>query len=216
MRLGTRSSLAMGGALALAMSLSLTTATNADAKAPKIKSCAGPEAEFLATGEGDRDGDGLSDCRETRQLRTLANDPDTDDDGLMDGEEIELRCDPRNSDSDDDGLDDGEDDSSRIPEQKVEGILDALTCPSVGVVGTISVLGTTALLDAGTEFEDESCAELAELLAAGVLSGTPVMVEVEIAEDSIGAMTAIEVEVEDDIDYHDSDDDDSDDDSNDD
>jgi hypothetical protein len=212
MRVGSRSSLAMGGALALAMGLTLTTASEAEAKAPKIKSCAGPEAAFIATGAGDRDGDGLSDCRETKQLRTLANDPDTDDDGLMDGEEIELRSDPRKADSDDDGLDDGEDEYSRIPEQKVEGILDALTCPSVGVVGTISVLGTTALLDAGTEFEDESCVELSELLAAGVLAGTPVMVEVEIAEDSIGVMTAIEVEVEDDIDYHDSDDDDSDDD----
>lgn len=212
MRVGSRSSWAMSGALALAMGLSLSTATDAEAKSSKIKSCARPEALFLETGEGDRDDDGLSDCRETKQLRTLANDPDTDDDGVMDGEEIELRSDPRKSDSDDDGIDDGDDDSSRIPEQKVEGILDALTCPSVGVVGTISVLGTTALLDAGTEFEDESCVELTELLAAGVLSGTPIMVEVEIAEDSIGAMTAIEVEVEDDIDYHDSDDDDSDDD----
>ena len=211
MRVGSKTSLATGGALALALGLSLTAATDAAAKAPKIKSCAAAEARFLETGEGDRDGDGLTDCRETKQLRTLATDPDTDDDGLMDGEELELRCDPRDSDSDDDGLDDGEDGTPRIPEQKVEGILDALTCPSVGVVGTISVLGTTALIDAGTEFEDESCSELAELLAAVPVSGEPIAVEVEIAEDSIGTLTAIEVEVEDDIDYHDSDDDDSDD-----
>ncbi len=212
MRVGSNSSLATGGALVLAMGISLVTATGAEAKSPKIKSCARSEAVFLETGEGDRDGDGLSDCRELKQLRTLPNDADTDDDGLSDGEEIEMRSDPRKADSDDDGLDDGEDGSPRIPEQKVEGILDALTCPSVGVVGTISVLGTTALLDDMTEFEDESCSELAALLAAVPVSGTPVMVEIEIAEDSIGALTAIEVEVEDHIDYHDSDDDDSDDD----
>lgn len=211
MRIGSRTSLAMSGALALALGITLTAASDAEAK-PKKKSCAAAEALFQATGQGDLDGDGLSDCRETRQLRTSPNDPDTDDDELMDGDEVESRSDPRDSDSDDDGLMDGDDQTPRMREQKIEGFLDALTCPAVGVLGSMTVLGTTATIDEVTEFEHGTCAELTELLAAGALAGTPVFVEVEIAEDAAGALAAIEIETKSGCREHDSDNEDDDDD----
>ena len=58
-------------------------------------------------GEGDADGDGLSDTGEFDELTdpTLA---DTDGDDLADGAEIENGSDPRNPDTDGDLLDDGE------------------------------------------------------------------------------------------------------------
>lgn len=208
---GIRTGLVMGGAMVLALGITLTTAEEASAKPGKKKSCATAEAMFQATGQGDLDGDGLSDCRESRQLRTSPTNPDTDGDDLMDGEEVAGRSDPLVADSDDDGLDDGEDESPRIPEQKVEGFLDALTCPSVGVLGSISVLGTTAMLDDVTEFEHETCAELAEMLTAAMTAGEPMLVEVEIAEDALGAMTAIEVERKSHCGEHDDDHDDDDD-----
>ncbi|MBY0399681.1 hypothetical protein K2X89_05260 [Myxococcota bacterium] len=208
---GIRTSVAMGGAVILALGLTLTTAGDASAKTGRKRNCATAEAAFQATGAGDLDGDGLSDCRESRQLRTSPTNPDTDGDDLMDGEEVAERSDPLVADSDDDGLMDGEDDSPRIPEQKVEGFLDALTCPSVGVLGSIKVLGTTAILDDVTEFEHETCAELAGMLMAAMTAGEPMLVEVEIAEDALGVMTAIEVERKSHCGEHDDEDDDDDD-----
>lgn len=186
--------LALGGAVILALGVTLTTAGDANAKTSKKKNCAAAETLFQATGQGDLDGDGLSDCRESRQLRTSVTKPDTDDDGLMDGEEVAVRSDPLVPDSDDDGIMDGDDSTPRIPEQKVEGFLDALTCPTVGVLGSVTVLGTTAILDDVTEFEHADCAELAAMLATATTAGTSLLVEVEIAEDAVGALTAIEVE----------------------
>ena len=186
--------LALGGAVILALGVTLTTAGDASAKTSKKKNCAAAEALFQATGQGDLDGDGLSDCRESRQLRTSANNPDTDDDQLTDGEEVAGRSDPLAPDSDDDGVMDGDDSTPRIREQKVEGFLDALTCPTVGVLGSVTVLGTTAILDDVTEFEHGDCAELAATLATATTEGTSLLVEVEIAEDAVGALTAIEVE----------------------
>lgn len=203
MRNAIKTSLALGGSLVLGLCLALPTASEAKTKGKK-KNCAAAETLFQATGQGDLDGDGLSDCREVRQLRTSANNPDSDADQLTDGEEVEGRSDPLAPDSDDDGISDGEDTTPRIPEQKVEGFLDALTCPQVGVLGSISALGTTATLDDVTEFEEGSCADLAALLTAG----TPAFVEIEIAEDSLGVLTAIEVELEEHHDEHDDGDDD--------
>jgi len=55
----------------------------------------------------DSDRDGLSDAEEA-VLGTDPNDPDSDDDGLPDGEEVHVRgTDPLNSDTDGDGLEDG-------------------------------------------------------------------------------------------------------------
>ena len=55
----------------------------------------------------DTDGDGLSDEDEAR-LGTDPNNPDTDDDGLLDGEEVEeYKTDPNDPDTDDGGIKDG-------------------------------------------------------------------------------------------------------------
>lgn len=83
---------------------------------------AGIEASFELAGEVaalDSDGDGLADERETRQHRTDPRDPDTDDDGIRDGDEVELGYDPLNPDMDADGLPDGRE------EQNANGMRDA-------------------------------------------------------------------------------------------
>jgi len=184
----------------VALGLWLTAPTAASAKGKiKSKSCASAEMALLTTGQGDSDGDGLSDCREGKQLGTNPNDPDTDHDGVSDGDEVAEHCDPHDADSDHDGVEDGDDDSPGMPQQQMKAFLDALTCPQVGVPGSITALGTTALLDDTTEFEDTTCDAL---LAQLQTPGTVVKVEIKIVEDSLGALTATEVETE-----HDGDDD---------
>jgi eukaryotic-like serine/threonine-protein kinase len=64
-------------------------------------------AAATAQAEGDDDGDGLSNRREALE-GTDPNNPDTDGDGLTDGEEVfQYGTDPLNPDSDGDGLEDG-------------------------------------------------------------------------------------------------------------
>ncbi len=61
----------------------------------------------LDNGDGDTDGDGLSDNEEQR-IGTNPNNPDTDGDGLSDGKEVDkYETNPLNSDTDGDGLKDG-------------------------------------------------------------------------------------------------------------
>jgi Domain of unknown function (DUF5666)/Bacterial TSP3 repeat len=177
---------------ACALWLGAPSAASAKGKG-KMKSCATAEATFRATGEGDRDGDGLSDCRESKQLHTSPDLADSDGDGLSDGEEVADHCDPLDADSDHDGVEDGNDSDPGIPEQEVKAFLDALTCPQVGVPGSLTVLGIAVTLDDHTEFEDATCAEIATLLA---MPGSSVFVEVSVLEDSAGALTAAEVELE--------------------
>jgi len=55
----------------------------------------------------DTDGDGLSDGDEVHKYRTDPLNPDTDGDGLADGEEIRLGTNPLNPDTDGDGIPDG-------------------------------------------------------------------------------------------------------------
>lgn len=184
------------------------------ASAAKRDRCARADARLAATGKGDPDGDGVSSCRERRVLGSSPVDADSDDDGLDDGQEDASRCDATDPDSDDDGIPDGEDDSpAPPPEQKLEALLDALACPTPEAAGSISALGTTAVVDASTEFEDASCEDLAALLAAG----ETLFVEVKILEDEAGGLLAIEVELEDDEhdDHGDDDDDDAEDDDED-
>jgi len=66
--------------------------------------------KFTATGGPvDSDGDGLSDAQEA-EIGTDPLDPDTDKDGLTDGEEVnKYKTDPLNPDTDYDGLTDGND-----------------------------------------------------------------------------------------------------------
>jgi hypothetical protein len=218
--------ISIGVAVALLLGVTLAAPAPADAKAKDP--CKKAEAKLAKTGVGDADGDGISDCRELKFLGTLADDIDTDDDALDDGEEMEESCDPRNPDSDYDGIEDGDDQSPAI-QQEVKAVLDALTCPVPGTPevpgtpGSIGALGITATLDpVTTEFECKTCEELAALFALG----EPVIVEIEIVEDVLGALTATEVkpkkngrhrcECRDRDDDHDDDDDDDDDDEDDD
>ncbi|KMT65209.1 Ig-like domain-containing protein [Catenovulum maritimum] len=62
----------------------------------------------LLTVEPDEDNDGLGDNEEVFTFNTDPEDPDTDKDGLLDGIEVELGTDPLDTDSDDDGLSDGD------------------------------------------------------------------------------------------------------------
>lgn len=55
----------------------------------------------------DSDGDGIADYIEENFYRTNPYDPDSDDDGLPDGDEIFLGTKPRNPDTDGDGIPDG-------------------------------------------------------------------------------------------------------------
>jgi outer membrane protein OmpA-like peptidoglycan-associated protein len=57
----------------------------------------------------DTDGDGLTDGEEVLKYKTNPLNPDTDNDGLKDGEEIKIyKTDPKKPDTDGDGLKDGE------------------------------------------------------------------------------------------------------------
>jgi Bacterial TSP3 repeat/Domain of unknown function (DUF5666) len=180
-------------AVLMAIGLCWAAPTAASAKS-KGKSCAKAELALLETGKGDRDGDGLSDCRERRQLGTSIDSADTDEDGLSDPEEIANGSDPLDHDSDDDGIEDGDDDTPGMPEQKVEAFLDALTCPQLGVLGSITALGVTATVNEFTEFDDATCEEVAALLVPGE---TGPFVEIKILEDATGALSAREVQLED-------------------
>ncbi|MBZ0294101.1 MAG: SUMF1/EgtB/PvdO family nonheme iron enzyme [Anaerolineae bacterium] len=68
-----------------------------------------------ATGERDDDNDGLT-ADEEREWGTNPNIPDSDNDGLLDGEEVNFTgTDPLNSDTDGDGIFDSEDDDPLHP-----------------------------------------------------------------------------------------------------
>ena len=84
-----------------------TTDAQATAEAGLAVASQGTFAAQTAVAEGDDDQDGLSNLEE--QTRgTLPQDPDTDDDGLSDGEEIRIHgTDPNDNDSDNDTLLDG-------------------------------------------------------------------------------------------------------------
>lgn len=56
----------------------------------------------------DTDSDGLSDLDEIVTHETVLRDPDTDDDNVLDGTEVDLGIEPLDSDTDDDGLTDGQ------------------------------------------------------------------------------------------------------------
>jgi hypothetical protein len=197
---------ALAAALVAALGLAVGLPTAASAKKKDKDRCARADARLVATGKGDRDGDGLSNCRE-RLVGSSLVDADSDDDGLDDGAEVADGCNPNAPDSDGDGIPDGEDPTPAPPaEQKLEAFLDALTCPTTGVPGSLTALGVTVVLDDATEFDDTTCEELAALLAEATEG---VLVEVKILEDELGGLAATKVELEED--HDDGDDDDHDD-----
>jgi Bacterial TSP3 repeat len=180
------------GVTALWLGLALVLWSLPAAAGPR--SCSRADARLARTGKGDRDGDGLSNCRERRMLGTSPSVADTDHDGMDDGEEVAAGTDPLDPDSDDDGLPDGADDSPAPPPlQKLEAFVDGLVCPTEGGAGSITALGVTAVLDAATTFEDGTCEEL----QAALEGGSPAFAEIKILEDEAGGLTAVRVELDD-------------------
>ena len=92
-------------------------------------------------------------------------------------------------------MDDHDDPAPKI-QQRLKVFVDALTCPQVGVPGSLSALGMSVTLDDTTAFEDGTCADLAALIAAQP-AGTQVFAEVDVVEGSTGIVTATKVESED-------------------
>jgi len=192
LRTALKATLATASSAVLALCIMAPGA--AHAKTKKMKSCANAEAAFMATGAGDRDSDGLSDCRELKQLGTSPVNPDTDADGVSDAQEVSDHTDPLDADSDGDGMDDHDDPAPRV-QQRLKVFVDALTCPQVGVPGTLSALGMSVILDDTTVFEDGSCADLQALMTAQPV-GMQVFAEVDVVEGSTGLITATTVESE--------------------
>lgn len=142
--------------------------------------CARANARLAATGRGDRDFDGLSNCEERRVTGTSVRDPDTDDDGIPDGEEIAdgtdpldmdsdddgiadgdevaIGSDPLDTDSDDDGIADGDDpDPANELHSGIAGDIDSISCAD----GELVVIGIDIALVADTAYEDVAdCAAL--------------------------------------------------------
>ena len=118
--------------LAVVLGVCLWLPGSAEAKAKKDL-CRKADLKLALTGQGDSDGDGVSDCREARYLLTDVQNPDTDDDGLTDGEDFGKSCDPKDDDTDDDGVPDGVD-PTPVVTQKMVALLDALTCPTAEVL----------------------------------------------------------------------------------
>jgi hypothetical protein len=80
-----------------------------------------------------------------------------------------------------------------LPEQRIEAVLDGLTCPQEGQPGSLDALGITMAVSGTTRFDAESCADLAALLA----SGMSLLVDVRILENGTGTLMATEVELAD-------------------
>jgi hypothetical protein len=182
--------------LAIVLGAFVWMPSQASAKGKKY-ACLKADLKLAQTpGVGDSDGDGVSDCRESRYLHTFTNDADSDDDGLNDSVDFAKSCNPLDPDSDGDGIEDGND-SSPVVEQEMKAILDALSCPTVDdlgamtAAGSISALGTTAGVDLDTRFKHTTCADLSTRLLAGGI----VVVEIEILEDALGALRATDVEL---------------------
>lgn len=179
--------------------------------------CAKANARMEATGRGDSDGDGLSDCAERKVSKTNArdfdsdddevsdadevddgtnpNEPDTDHDGLNDGREDDIGTDPLKTDTDLDGTPDGSDgDPANDMKSEIAGTLQAITCPTGGAAGSLTVLGINIALTANTKYDGvTTCAALAAKFAA--LGGKQVALDV--SGQGCGGLVAVEVDLDD-------------------
>jgi hypothetical protein len=163
---------------------------------------------------GDFDYDGLSNCQERYELRTSPRDPDSDDDGMRDGDEVESGTDPRDSDSDDDGRSDGDEeaggtdpddpdsdddgmDDGEDPDPvddlraQIEGDATVVTCDTSP---SLLVLGIPIQLTPATDYRGVAdCTELAAILTAN----GAVHVEVRVTGDLSTALVAMLVRADD-------------------
>jgi hypothetical protein len=91
---------------------------------------------------------------------TGPTDPDTDDDGLDDGEEQDQGTDPTDADGDGDGTDDGDDcNPSDELKSEIQGAVQELTCPTTEGDGTLRLFGIAMTLTPTTKFHNVvSCA----------------------------------------------------------
>lgn len=188
-------------------------------------SCEDADQKLEKSGRGDRDHDGLSNCRETSILGTDPRDDDSDDDGVSDGEEIkngtdpldpdsdddgksdgeekEDGSDPMDHDSDDDGVEDGEDaDPNGDLENMIEARLEDLFCPKKSHDGYLTVLGLHVFVTEHTKFNGLDCDELERRFGEhGGLHVEIVLAEHHGAEDgqacNIVSSDAVEVRVDD-------------------
>lgn len=153
--------------------------------------CAKADARLAATGKGDKDHDGLSDCAEKKLLGTNPLDNDSDDDGLADGDEVATGTDPLDDDSDDDGTKDGADsDPAHELRSEITGTVQTLNCAG----STLTILGIPITLTDTTKYEGTAnCDELAVKL--GTNGGAHV--EVEVTGDATTALVAQEVSLDD-------------------
>ncbi len=200
----------LGVGLLLGASLLLQAAV---AVASSGDPCARANARLAATGRGDRDFDGLSNCEERRVTGTSVRDPDTDDDGIADGDEIAEGTDPLDADSDDDGITDGDevaigsdpldtdtdddgiadgDDPDPADElhSRIEGDIDSISCAD----GDLVVLGISIALVADTRYEEVAdCAALASRFA----NNPSAHVEVDVDGDLGTGFVASKVDLKD-------------------
>ena len=138
--------------------------------------CSRADAALETTGRGDSDHDGISNCTEKWTLGTNPRDWDSDDDAVADAQEGADGTNPVDADSDDDGLDDGaehalgtsatdpDSDGDQIGDlqdedprhelaERVEGKVLAITCPSGGSDGSLTIHGIVITLNDATEFK---------------------------------------------------------------
>jgi len=179
--------------------------------------CARADERLARTGRGDRDFDGLSDCTERRVLETAVRDPDSDDDGARDGDEVARGTDPHDSDSDGDGTADGretalgtdplDDDSdgdgiqdgddpdpSHELRSGIEGAIDSLACPTEAQPGMLVVLGIPVGLGGAVAYRGvNGCDDLAARLSAN----GGVHVEVDVSGSLDAGFQAVSVHAED-------------------
>ncbi len=147
--------------------------------------CVRADQRLAATGRGDRDHDGISNCREKSEFHTNPRDADTDDDGLSDGEERKYHTDALDRDSDDDGVSDGDEverhtdpldedsdhdgesdatdpDPSGELNARLAGPVESVVCPTENADGVLSTLCLDVVLTADTRFRGmDSCEEFA-------------------------------------------------------
>lgn len=137
--------------------------------------------------DADSDHDGVTDWLEVRSLGTDPMDADSDGDGIDDGDEVSHGTNPTDADSDGDGSPDGNDcDPGHDLDAEIEGPLDALTCPTADVDGSMTVLGIVIAVPPTTDFDGTPCAEIV----------TGALVEVEVTGDAIAGLVAHEVETQ--------------------